>query len=182
MFWLARLTRLERPWPPTPTRGDVERSLGAVEPAPEDVPRDDREPGGGRAPTSATNLRRDIARAHASLPVTARGSGCCGTRACLRGRPAAPMCPRLARPNFGQSLNLVAFDLRFPVGAPELVLDHLDAVQPVLDVRALGDDARRRSSRRPASGDRAATGRGRRRRRRRSGASCCRAASMSSSS
>ena len=52
------------------------------------------------------------------------------------------MCPTLARPNFGHALNLVDCDLRFPVGAPELVLDHLDAVQPVLDVRALGDDAR----------------------------------------
>src|SRR5262245_44259510 len=32
--------------------------------------------------------------------------------------------------------------LRFPIQTPELVLDDLDVVQPVLDVRALGNDAR----------------------------------------
>src|SRR5258708_34146346 len=33
-------------------------------------------------------------------------------------------------------------DLRFPVRAPQFVLDDLEVVQPMLHVRAFGDDAR----------------------------------------
>ena len=37
---------------------------------------------------------------------------------------------------------LAGLDFRFPIGAPELVLEQLETVQPVLDVRACGDNAR----------------------------------------
>src|SRR5213593_3385099 len=37
---------------------------------------------------------------------------------------------------------LARLHLRFPVGAPEFVLQQLDAVQPVLDVRSICDNPR----------------------------------------
>src|SRR5882672_584353 len=43
----------------------------------------------------------------------------------------------------GPFVELARLDLGFPVGTSELVLEQLDAVQPVLDVSAVGDDARR---------------------------------------
>src|SRR5882672_2718425 len=46
---------------------------------------------------------------------------------------AAELRPRL---EFGRR------HLRLPVGAPQLVLHHFEAVEPVLDVWSLGDDAR----------------------------------------
>src|SRR5882672_7862351 len=40
-------------------------------------------------------------------------------------------------------MELAGGDLRLPVGAPELVVDNLLPVQPMLDVRTLDDDPRR---------------------------------------
>ena len=50
----------------------------------------------------------------------------------------APLRAAELRPVF----ELGGLHLRFPIRAPEFVFDDLDVVQPVLDVRALGDDAR----------------------------------------
>ena len=84
------------------------------------------------------------------------------------------MWPRLGAAELRPRLELGRLHFGFPVGAPELVLDQLDAVEPVLDVRSLARRCARCSSRRPASDARPATGRGRRPRPRRSAASCCR--------
>src|SRR5262249_31618075 len=48
----------------------------------------------------------------------------------------------LGAAEFRPRVELRRCHFRFPVWAPELVLDHLDVVQPVLDVRAVGDDPR----------------------------------------
>ena len=52
------------------------------------------------------------------------------------------MWPTLARPNLGQALNLVDATFASQSGLHSSVLDHLEAVEPVLDVRPLRDDAR----------------------------------------
>src|SRR5215472_19218155 len=41
----------------------------------------------------------------------------------------------------GPLRELACLHARLPIGAPELVLEKLETVQPMLDVRALGDDA-----------------------------------------
>ena len=48
----------------------------------------------------------------------------------------------LGAAELGPRLELGRRDFGFPVGAPQLVVDDLDAIEPMLDVRTPGDDAR----------------------------------------
>ena len=144
MFSLARLIRLLRPCPPTPTPATFSVSLGGVKPRAEDVARDDREAGAGERGVG----HEAAARESCSWPVPlreitgARGCGCCETRAYRHGRPGA-RCVRVWRGRkCGHSAELARLHLGFPVRAAELVLEQLDAVEPVLDVRASRHDAR----------------------------------------
>src|SRR6185295_8822790 len=159
---VARLTRLERPWPPTPTAATLKRSLGGVCPR----PRTWRGTIAIPAPVSATSdtkSRRVIffvigSSVRLKPDTTAYGSRTLRRRSRrgLRQRPDADVAkpehagvialqPDVAAPGASElrpRVELRRLDLGFPVAAPQLVLDHFDVVEPVLDVRAVDDDAR----------------------------------------